>query len=345
MAEKKNLIIYKDEFIKLYKEGNSLRKIGEMYGVSKNSVGAIIKKHMELRPKSSVAGKEEEAYNLYKKGYTASQIAKKLNVNYSGLVSFFAKEHGINVEVNKKYIELLPKFKEDYSNGMSLTEISQKYGINRATIYNYLIQENIDMRTYSETSRKYELDENYFDDLNDKKAYQLGIIFEIGTAIKGNSSHIIRLSFKRNIDIIFEAVDEITEKDEKNLNTDPKTGVKILDLNSEHLYNKIIEYGINSNKVNIQNCYMDNFIRGYLKPALRICSKKIYISLGKSFEQSIEYYLKEDLAIKLSKQKYFISIGNKDGISKLINKFPEIKDKIKTYLEENPDNKYWRRLI
>lgn len=46
MYTKKNLRQYQDEFIELYKQGVSIRKIATKYGVNKNSVSRLIKVNM-----------------------------------------------------------------------------------------------------------------------------------------------------------------------------------------------------------------------------------------------------------------------------------------------------------
>ena len=198
-------------------------------------------------------------------------------------------------------------------------------------------------RTYSETSRKYETIDDYFDVLDKYKAYQLGLIFELGGVYKGIGGNKLNLSSKFNVDLMFEAFKGVTDKGKDALCFDSKTGVSSISINSSKLSDNLLSYGIMSESLQIPTEFMDNFIEGYLTSALTIHNRSIYISLGKSYSKSIIEYITDSLHIKCTIRDRYISIHNKDGIRRLILKFPMILNRVDQYLSANPTNTYWVR--
>ena len=74
---------------------------------------------------------KEEIVNLYKTGISASKIAKSYNTSVD-TVSKWVKRAGIEVVNKQNIIKVSDYFAiKDYKNGMSLTQISKKYGIGR----------------------------------------------------------------------------------------------------------------------------------------------------------------------------------------------------------------------
>ena len=344
MAKAKNLYVYKDDIVKLYKEGKSIREIATIFEVNKNSISRILKQNTELRPRSTLVGKEDEAYRMYCKGYLPSDICTALNINLSTLARYFARNYNIIINKKAKHSHLADSFEEDYKNGMSITDISKKYGLNRSIIHNYLCYDNVNMRTYSETSRLYYTDEDYFDVLDSKKAYKLGIILDIGRVYEATNNHIIRLSSKKYPNLILEASADITDKDESCLEMEQKSGVKKMTISSKKIYDKLIEYGINSKKISIPVKYIDDFFKGYFEGAATINSKSIYISINKPFSESIESYIENSLGIIPKKSVSGMFIRSEDSAIKFIKKFPEMETKINLYLENHPANTFWRNI-
>ena len=68
-----------------------------------------------------------------------------------------------------------------YINGESAQSISKTFTVSPTAIYGLLKRRNIPRRTYSEASRKYTLNENYFDKIDSQnKAYFLGFLVADG---------------------------------------------------------------------------------------------------------------------------------------------------------------------
>ena len=70
---------------------------------------------------------------------------------------------------------------EMYKEGFSTVVIAKKYNIHPPRVNNILRKNNIKIRTQSETSRKYTLNEAYFDKIeNQKQAYIIGLLYADG---------------------------------------------------------------------------------------------------------------------------------------------------------------------
>lgn len=340
MAKKRNLIQYKDDFLRLYNEGKSINEIGRIYNANKGSISRILKSCTTLRDTSPIPGNKDKILELHMKGLTRAEIARTLDITYTTVSNFLVRS-GL-VKVNSKYEDLIPKFKEDYESGMSLQEIGDKYSVSPSSVHTYLMQEGVDVRDYTESSRKYELNEAYFDNLTNKKAYQLGLIFELANVFKndGHGSPKISLSTKNNVKCMFKALEGVSSKGEGSINIDTKTGVKVLYINSYGIYNAMVHYGFESDKLNIPTEYMDSFMLGFFETALSITDRRIYISLDKPYVQSILNYL-NNLQIRYVNKTKYVAIYNKDGALKLLTKFPDLMDKVAAFLEKKSDSTYW----
>lgn len=84
------------------------------------------------------------------------------------------KERSVNVKTQSLIIR-------DYLKGITNKELSKKYNVHRATIQRVLIVNNIKLKTLSETSRKYDIDLNFFKKIDTEfKAYFLGLAYADG---------------------------------------------------------------------------------------------------------------------------------------------------------------------
>ena len=82
---------------------------------------------------------------------------------------------------NKLNTEQIAQIIERYKKGESAKVISKDFGITPPSIYGLLKRRKIERRTYSESSRRYTLNETYFDNINtEEKAYFLGFLYADG---------------------------------------------------------------------------------------------------------------------------------------------------------------------
>lgn len=73
----------------------------------------------------------------------------------------------------------------EYLNGKTNKELSIKFGLHRTTIQRILKKNNIKLRDQSITSKKYEINEFFFRNINNQnKAYILGLIYADGNLYK-----------------------------------------------------------------------------------------------------------------------------------------------------------------
>lgn len=98
--------------------------------------------------------------------------------------------------------EQFQKCKELYNKGISLTKIAKTCKVNRGTLTKRLIKDGFQIRSCEEYSRKYKLNEHYFDIIDtEEKAYILGFIYADGN----NMTKINRIAISLNskdIDIL-----------------------------------------------------------------------------------------------------------------------------------------------
>lgn len=81
---------------------------------------------------------------------------------------------------NKKQSDIESKIVSDYTNGLSMAKIGEKYNIPRHRVSKILQEYNV-KRNYI-SIRKYTLDENYFETIDTpNKAYILGLLFADGS--------------------------------------------------------------------------------------------------------------------------------------------------------------------
>lgn len=347
MAKKKNSRQHKDEFIRLYKEGMSIRQIATQYNIDKKSISRLIKEEIELRPKSNANGLEEKFYELYQQGYNFRQIAQTYNTTDSTVSRLLRKHYNIE-KATKKYEHLVEDFKREYKNGKSLEEISKIYNVNRTTILNYISEEKVESRTYSEARREYATDEHYFDELNENKAYKLGMIFSMAGLYYNN---IIGLKIGTDKkDLIFKAVEDISNKNEASLEKNTEGSCVTLKLHSSILYDKLIEFGFDEGKINIEKEFRKYFFDGFFRGRLKVRFRAIYIGTQQQkYENMVKDYLLNDLNIdsnSIRTNKNGIEIEKMSELSKIITKHPNIKDRIISYSKNsNKETKKWNSFI
>lgn len=326
-----------EDFIRLYKEGKSIRFIAKQYDVSKNSVSKLIQEKIELRPKSEIDLYKDEIIELYISGNNPNQISKTLNLNYSGIKRLLVKENLINI--NRRYEHLSNDFIKDYNSGLSAETIALKYDVSRQTVIDYLNYDQIKVRDYKIANRKSEINDNYFDNLNKEKAYCLGQIFALGTIQKVHNSKYLSLSITSSKkSLIKKAVKYFVYNiDDLKFYEDIKSNISILKISSENIYNKLKKYGIEGN-INIPRDFKKDFFKGYFEVALKVNLRNIRITPN-AYKESILNFLTEEINLPINKiqKSRGIVIEDREIVTILINYYPEILEKIKKV-----DSKKWR---
>lgn len=95
----------------------------------------------------------------------------------------------------QKYSEEFEKIIiDEYKKGYGCTTISKKYKISGATVHRILQRNNIKSRTHAEAQRKYNFDENYFENIDtEDKAYWLGFIYADGALIEQQYGNALKI--------------------------------------------------------------------------------------------------------------------------------------------------------
>lgn len=82
----------------------------------------------------------------------------------------------MNLKINKSEHRVILK---NYRSGLRATALAQRYNVNRSTIENIL--KKYDQKSLYKHPRKYNLNENYFNEINsEEKAYFLGLLYADG---------------------------------------------------------------------------------------------------------------------------------------------------------------------
>lgn len=273
----KNLRELKPEFLRLYnEEKKSIREIARIYNVDKSSVSRYIHEDVKPRLRGLSDTQKETAKALYEGGYKLSEIAREINGSPCTIKSFLIKEYGEIITFRKKkYEHLIDSFVNDYNSGLSSWEISKKYNVSPSTILNYIGEKDVKARDYSESSNRYEINEDYFDLLNKNNSYILGLILGCSSENKKSSMEFIDLRFTKKqestADTILKEIytTEAPSKYYVNSTTvvrifSKKLVKRILDIKNElisgHIPNELDKYKeyflqgfIESSKINIKN--------------------------------------------------------------------------------------------
>ncbi len=92
------------EIISLYQAGKATRELGEMFKVSKNTIGRLLKEQgVEItRSKAQAKLNAKKAISMYEDGFTSTQIAKQLGVGAQTILRCL-KNHGVTIKSRWDY--------------------------------------------------------------------------------------------------------------------------------------------------------------------------------------------------------------------------------------------------
>lgn len=174
----------------------------------------------------------------------------------------------IPIEEYKNIIKL-------YSSGLSQQKIGQMYNTSHTTIRKILVKNNVERRDNSHKGRKYTINENYFDAIDDQnKAYILGLLYADGCNYL--PQHRVKLELQ-------ERDKDILEKISAKINTNkPLSFVELnnknanwqntyrLDITNKHVSETLNNLGVVQNKSLVLTFprWLDptlysHFLRGY----------------------------------------------------------------------------------
>jgi len=289
----------------------SLRKIGEADGVPKGTVKRYIAPYITQRPRSSTKKFIPEWKKLYEEGYSVSEIAQKSQVHVTTVARKLQKEGILSKKPSKcppKYEKFTDEWVELYQEkGESLRKIAAKYGCSTQTVSNVITQK-IDTRSYSESSRKYAINETYFSSIDTKeKAYWLGYLFASGSILPSSKSYTIQVvCTKKDENQIKKFLQAISSESPVSTSRGISSFVRI---SNETMYKDLEKWGLIDKKWYLLRMpmldsteYTRSFILGYFdgKASLPRHRPIIVVSGPKAFLEDINLFIENELGFPLT---------------------------------------------
>jgi len=282
-------------WVEKYKEGASIRGIAKEYGVCKSTVKRNIDPYIEQRPLSPTKKHAPKWKELYELGWSQKEIATKYKVSQSivakrlnelGVVARNESGGGAKPKFDKYLDEWVRLYEEEKK---PLSEIARQYNCSIMTVSNVL-DKKIEKRSYSESSRTYDLNETYFSDINSKeKAYWLGFVFASGSLVPRSASYAMQVVVagqdKAHIQAFAEAVSSeapIFEREDGVLHTRFYSKLMFAELEKQGLkLGKQYEMDMptfNSNELT------RSFIMGYVDGKSTLGQKRISLEIAGAYD-------------------------------------------------------------
>ena len=209
---------------------------------------------------------------MYFKGYKKVEIAKELNISTQSVTKYLVKNnikqkpHFLSEEIKMQICDLYQ------NNKMPINQIQRELGVDYMTIRRVFNKYNIKTRSISESNRKYDLNENYFDEINTQnKAYILGLLYADGNVTK--NKYAMQLSLQEDDKHILDEIKNELKTDiplyykERH---DHLKNVYCLIINNMHMHQALINKGVIPQKTFfvqypdfLDKNLIRHFIRGY----------------------------------------------------------------------------------
>lgn len=324
-----------NEMIKLYHEGHGLREISSLIEVSYSSVYRILSKEIGFEQFNPELSDDEtnKIIELCEKGYSSTKIKDILGISYKRIArcialntNWYSYKVGRDLDrIDKRRDEFL----NDYLTSTSLKSITTKYNIEHNT-YMIAVRRYVNKNDMiEERLRKYLPKKDYFNELNDSKAYIIGIIFSVAVAFDGRFNQVIKLSAPRECKESFEIVhDELYDGKKPNIYL-PEKGQMQSRIPGRYISKELVDLGLFGD-ISIPDRFKHSFVDGFIFKALEV--KKDYIGFKfkkSSYEKFFNKYFKDFLGIKkLNCTKTSYIIKDKEDINKLCKYHPIVRDKI-----------------
>ena len=289
---------------------------------------------------------------------TATELAKKYNCDKSSMCRNL-KKLGVNLRrpsTSKDKIKAQKMYAIEYKNGLSISEIAEKYKVDNHTVRRHLKKLNL----YKEPKYyEYKFNYNYFKNIdNEHKAYWLGFIFADGSINKYNRQYSLTIELNK-IDLNhlkkfrydIESNSPITTRKNRNSMCAIRISKKetINDLSTYGCIENKTYDGLFTNKIfNLSAELKKAFIRGYLdgdgyidKKRYRIIYTIKSLELTKQLQQLIKEVCNISFRIRKEKKYYRLVIENKKDTLKFLdivykNATIFLNRKYETYLIKQP---------
>ncbi len=198
---------------------------------------------------------------------------------------------------------------------VGLENISKKIGISRKVIKNMLISEGVAIKSTSLICRKYDINENFLNDIKESQAYFLGWLATDGSVAVNNE---VTLALQdRDLDVLqkikklFDFTGPISfHIPKRNLRFKSQRNYYRISLANQNLANRLRDFGFDNNKsyslkfpTFIKDEYMSHFFRSFIEGDGSIVYSNNNLQVGfvstKSFCISFKEYIKNKFNINI----------------------------------------------
>lgn len=331
----KNLREQQDKIITMYDEGKSIREIARTFGdVNKNSISRLIREKREIRPRSIPDDELDVMYKKYLSGHSIKDIAKTVSWSALTITRAFKKNYGIMMKKTKplKYEHLLSEFIEMYDEGYSMAHIAEKCQVSKQTVSNYLAMDQKEVRSYRETSKKYDINEDFFNVQTPENINVLGRLAYYATFFDTISGKEMRLvSGSDRGEKLKQIVQYFSSNDHVLVIPRDRSMVVIKNLK---LINDILLLGVADGKLTIEQELIDYFIRGYLTEASTLSKNRLKIKTRNRLwlVELIRQWLKsKELPEGSQDESGAILIQKKSEITRVVEQIQEINGESNEY--------------
>ena len=227
---------------------------------------------------------------------------------------------------------------EYYENGQGCYSIAKKYNCSHSTINNILKRNNINTKKLPNNYRKFNLNENFFENINsEEKAYFLGLLMADGCIYKYNVRLFLQEKDSELLILFLKHLE--SEHHLYNIINNPKhSNQKGISISSKKLSSDLKKLGCIEKKSlvlsfpNIEENLINHFIRGYFDgdgsvfSYKRLINNKIYTEKGASFISSPSFIDKLKKILKIGNSYFTNQNKNKQLIIKSESELLKLKE-------------------
>lgn len=261
-----------------------------------------------------------EIIEKYKNGMTPMEISKEYGI-FNNSVTRILRKRGIDRnQLERVSQDIIDQIIEQYSSGISSETLAEKFDICGSTVCRILKRNNITIRPPEEGRRKYNIKQDYFQDIDcEEKAYLLGFLYADGSLSSREHGYCIRLALHSKdrdvVELLSNAIYGFNKVDShfETIN-EVQTEYCSVSIYSKKIHQDLSKLGctpkksftIKFPKDIIQSDMMRHFIRGYFDGDGCIClanSNKpvVDITSNEEFLTGLCEYLKPILNIEFNK--------------------------------------------
>ncbi|AIY85300.1 ATPase subunit of terminase family protein (plasmid) [Clostridium baratii str. Sullivan] len=314
----------------LYDSGLSIVEIANMFDVTRTTIYYWLKRedygiNNSIKKRGcdylSISDKNR-LYKDYLAGKSVEDLSKEYNTSMETIVQTIKFKSNHTEFISNLDNEILEGIKEDYKNNLAIAKIAKKYKLAYGTIHKIIQYNNL------ENTRGVVLKADYFKNLDDKKAYNMGLIFSMSCISKhAYRKHCVCFSLtKEMIPVVRELLDELTSVGTINIHKCHDNNF-IAKFNSKEILDDLISYGMEGD-INIPEKYLHSFFKGYFMYSLRIVRPGIRILFkDQNYLNGILNYFDKLEIIHSTITKNSVLVINKKSIESLLREHPELIDR------------------